>query len=167
MCCRAARSGRLICSADLYRTDSAGKACQWSYGMVVSNTYDDMCMDSPDLIIVQALPDDLKSKLSLDEDLVFSPKDALLPASADRVAMRNKNLKRCNPLMPQYFRAAPKTLLFLLLFLIIFIHVVETSVKSWLPWLIVVIIYVKQRYGTFIFKSKGQELIQSCWTCCK
>lgn len=44
----------------------------------------------------QALPDDLKNKLSLDEDLVSSssPKEALLRASADRVAMRNKNLKR-------------------------------------------------------------------------
>ncbi|XP_021616153.1 inorganic pyrophosphatase TTM2 isoform X3 [Manihot esculenta] len=42
---------------------------------------------------VMALPDDLKTKLSLDEDLVSSPKEALLRASADRVAMRNKNLK--------------------------------------------------------------------------
>ncbi|KAF2312776.1 hypothetical protein GH714_040011 [Hevea brasiliensis] len=42
---------------------------------------------------VMALPDDLKTKLSLDKDLVFSPKEALLRASADRVAIRNKNLK--------------------------------------------------------------------------
>ncbi|CAI0405157.1 unnamed protein product [Linum tenue] len=42
---------------------------------------------------VMALPDDLKTKLSLDEDLVSSPKEALLRASADRVAMRNKNLR--------------------------------------------------------------------------
>ncbi|CAN6816404.1 unnamed protein product [Brassica oleracea] len=44
---------------------------------------------------VMALPDDLKNKLSLDEDLVSSssPKEALLRASADRVAMRNKNLR--------------------------------------------------------------------------
>ncbi|KDP31436.1 hypothetical protein JCGZ_11812 [Jatropha curcas] len=42
---------------------------------------------------VMALPDDLKTKLSLGEDLVSSPKEALLRASADRVAMRNKNLK--------------------------------------------------------------------------
>ncbi|KAJ4833842.1 hypothetical protein Tsubulata_015570 [Turnera subulata] len=42
---------------------------------------------------VMALPDDLKTKLSLDEDLVSSPKEALLRASADRVAMRNKNMK--------------------------------------------------------------------------
>ncbi|XXG55287.1 hypothetical protein AAC387_Pa03g2987 [Persea americana] len=42
---------------------------------------------------VMALPDDLKTKLSIDEDLVSSPKEALSRASADRVAMRNKNLK--------------------------------------------------------------------------
>ncbi|CAN0923884.1 Inorganic pyrophosphatase TTM2 [Linum grandiflorum] len=42
---------------------------------------------------VMALPDDLKNKLSLDDDLVSSPKEALLRASADRVlAMRNKTL---------------------------------------------------------------------------
>ncbi|XP_057448002.1 inorganic pyrophosphatase TTM2 isoform X2 [Lotus japonicus] len=42
---------------------------------------------------VMALPDDLKTKLSLDEELVSSPKEALSRASADRVAMRNKNLR--------------------------------------------------------------------------
>ncbi|CAN2060747.1 unnamed protein product [Malus fusca] len=42
---------------------------------------------------VMALPDDLKTRLSLDEDLVSSPKEALSRATADRVAMRNKNLK--------------------------------------------------------------------------
>lgn len=42
----------------------------------------------------QALPEDLKTKLSLDEDLVSSPKEALSRASANRVAMRNKNLRR-------------------------------------------------------------------------
>ncbi|XP_042480065.1 inorganic pyrophosphatase TTM2-like [Macadamia integrifolia] len=42
---------------------------------------------------VMALPDDLKTKLSIDDDLVSSPKEALSRASADRVAMRNKNLK--------------------------------------------------------------------------
>ncbi|XP_038693341.1 inorganic pyrophosphatase TTM2-like isoform X2 [Tripterygium wilfordii] len=40
-----------------------------------------------------ALPDDLKTKLSLDEDLVSSPKEALLRASAERASLRNKNLK--------------------------------------------------------------------------
>ncbi|WVZ12114.1 hypothetical protein V8G54_016644 [Vigna mungo] len=42
---------------------------------------------------VMALPEDLKTKLSLDEDLVSSPKEALSRASADRVAMRNKHLR--------------------------------------------------------------------------
>ncbi|PKA49304.1 Uridine kinase-like protein 3 [Apostasia shenzhenica] len=42
---------------------------------------------------VMALPDDLKTKLSIDDDLVSSPKEALSRASADRVAMRNKHLK--------------------------------------------------------------------------
>lgn len=53
------------------------------------------CFGSCDLIMPQALPEDLKTKLSLDEDLVSSPKEALSRASADRVAMRNKHLKRC------------------------------------------------------------------------
>jgi len=44
--------------------------------------------------LLQALPEDLKTKLSLDEDLVSSPKEALSRASADRVAMRNKHLRR-------------------------------------------------------------------------
>ncbi|XP_062163350.1 inorganic pyrophosphatase TTM2 [Alnus glutinosa] len=43
---------------------------------------------------VMALPEDLKTKLSLDEDLVSSPKEALSRASADRITMRNKHLKR-------------------------------------------------------------------------
>lgn len=42
---------------------------------------------------VMALPEDLKTKLSLDEDLVSSPKEALSRASADRVTWRHKNLK--------------------------------------------------------------------------
>ncbi|THG10684.1 hypothetical protein TEA_010380 [Camellia sinensis var. sinensis] len=42
----------------------------------------------------RALPDDLKTKLSMDDDLVVaSPKEALSRA-AERVAMRNKNLRR-------------------------------------------------------------------------
>ncbi|KAH9607026.1 hypothetical protein KSS87_013801 [Heliosperma pusillum] len=43
---------------------------------------------------VMALPEDLKTKLSLDEDLVSSPKEAFSRASADRVAWRHKKLKR-------------------------------------------------------------------------
>ncbi|URE46243.1 CYTH domain [Musa troglodytarum] len=42
---------------------------------------------------VLALPDDLRTKLSIDDDLVSSPREALSRASADRVAMRNKHLK--------------------------------------------------------------------------
>ncbi|KAB5544687.1 hypothetical protein DKX38_012799 [Salix brachista] len=42
---------------------------------------------------VMALPDDLKTKLSLDEDLVSSPKEALLQASAGRAARRIKTGK--------------------------------------------------------------------------
>lgn len=53
------------------------------------------CIGNSYLIMPQALPEDLKTKLSLDEDLVSSPKEALSRASADRVAMRNKHLKRC------------------------------------------------------------------------
>ncbi|CAN6447913.1 unnamed protein product [Victoria cruziana] len=41
---------------------------------------------------VLALPDDLKTKLSIDDDVASSPREALSRASADRVAMR-KNLK--------------------------------------------------------------------------
>ncbi|KAM5567549.1 inorganic pyrophosphatase TTM2 [Rosa sericea] len=40
---------------------------------------------------VMALPDDLKTRLSIDEDLVLSPRDALSKVSA--AVMRNKNLK--------------------------------------------------------------------------
>ncbi|PIN19502.1 Armadillo/beta-Catenin/plakoglobin [Handroanthus impetiginosus] len=42
---------------------------------------------------VMALPDDLKTKLSIDEDLVSSPKEALSRASAERAATRIKNLR--------------------------------------------------------------------------
>ncbi|CAN4121969.1 unnamed protein product [Withania somnifera] len=42
---------------------------------------------------VMALPDDLKTKLSLDEDLISSPKEALSRASAERVAWRTNNLR--------------------------------------------------------------------------
>ncbi|KAI4379186.1 hypothetical protein MLD38_005513 [Melastoma candidum] len=42
---------------------------------------------------VMALPEDLKTKLSLDEDVSGSPRDILSRASADRVAMRSKHKK--------------------------------------------------------------------------
>ncbi|GFZ21505.1 phosphoribulokinase [Actinidia rufa] len=41
---------------------------------------------------VMAFPDDLKTKLSIDDDLVASPKEALSRALVERVTMRNKNL---------------------------------------------------------------------------
>ena len=49
------------------------------------------CVCCPDVINLQALPDDLKSKLSIDDDFVSSPKEALSRASTDR---RNKYLNR-------------------------------------------------------------------------
>ncbi|KAJ4789407.1 Uridine kinase [Rhynchospora pubera] len=42
---------------------------------------------------VMALPDDLKTKLSIEDDVSTSPREALSRASADRIAMRNKHLK--------------------------------------------------------------------------
>ncbi|XP_021674791.1 inorganic pyrophosphatase TTM2 isoform X2 [Hevea brasiliensis] len=62
-------------------------------GFYVPRTYIEQIQLEKLVDEVMALPDDLKTKLSLDEDLVSSPKEALLRASADRVAMRNKNLK--------------------------------------------------------------------------
>jgi hypothetical protein len=44
-----------------------------------------------DLVKLQTLPDDLKTKLSIEDDLVSSPKEALSRASADR---RMKYLNR-------------------------------------------------------------------------
>lgn len=41
---------------------------------------------------VMALPEDLKTKLSLDEDLVSSPKDAFSRASADKVSIDRKSV---------------------------------------------------------------------------
>ncbi|XP_042454881.1 inorganic pyrophosphatase TTM1-like isoform X5 [Zingiber officinale] len=45
---------------------------------------------------VMALPDDLRTKLSIDNDMVSSPGEALSQASADKVAVRNKFHKRYN-----------------------------------------------------------------------
>ncbi|XP_052199508.1 inorganic pyrophosphatase TTM2 isoform X1 [Diospyros lotus] len=42
---------------------------------------------------VMAVPDDLKTKLSIDEDLAASPKEAFSRAFSERMAMRNKLLK--------------------------------------------------------------------------
>ncbi|KAJ0095603.1 hypothetical protein Patl1_16586 [Pistacia atlantica] len=68
---------------------------------------------------VMALPEDLKSKLSLDEDLVSTPKEALSRASADRVAMRNKNLQRYTVL--------------LLVCFVVTVYSDEASCNSWPP----------------------------------
>ena len=46
---------------------------------------------SLDLTVMQALPEDLKTKLSIDDELVSSPKEAFSRVSADR---RNKLMKR-------------------------------------------------------------------------
>ncbi|KAG8382974.1 hypothetical protein BUALT_Bualt05G0135700 [Buddleja alternifolia] len=51
---------------------------------------------------VMALPEDLKTKLSIDEDDASSPKEALSRASADRVATRIKNLRGCT-FCPMFF----------------------------------------------------------------
>ncbi|PHT81747.1 hypothetical protein T459_14762 [Capsicum annuum] len=42
---------------------------------------------------VMALPDDLKTKLSLDEDIVASPKEAFSRASGERASWRNKKIR--------------------------------------------------------------------------
>ncbi|PKU86937.1 RING-box protein 1a [Dendrobium catenatum] len=41
---------------------------------------------------VMAVPDDLKTKLSIDDDLVLSPREALSRSTGDKAAMRNKHL---------------------------------------------------------------------------
>nr|KJB80546.1 hypothetical protein B456_013G102800 [Gossypium raimondii] len=63
-------------------------------GSYISRTYIEQIQLEKLVNEVMALPEDLKTKLSLDEDLVSSPKDALLRASVDRVALRNRHLKR-------------------------------------------------------------------------
>ncbi|MBA0573464.1 hypothetical protein Golob_000736 [Gossypium lobatum] len=62
-------------------------------GSYISRTYIEQIQLEKLVNEVMALPEDLKTKLSLDEDLVSSPKDALLRASVDRVALRNRHLK--------------------------------------------------------------------------
>lgn len=62
-------------------------------GLYIPRTYIEQIQLEKLVNEVMALPEDLKTKLSLDEDLVSSPKEALLRASANRVAMRNKNLQ--------------------------------------------------------------------------
>lgn len=50
--------------------------------------------------MLQAVPDDLRTKLSIDEDLGSSPNEALSRASLKRVTMRNKNIRRCTASLP-------------------------------------------------------------------
>lgn len=45
------------------------------------------------LTIPQALPDDLKTKLGLDEVMVSSPKEALSKAFADRIPVRKMPMR--------------------------------------------------------------------------
>ncbi|KAJ6795567.1 uridine-cytidine kinase C-like [Iris pallida] len=62
-------------------------------GSYIPHTYIELIQLEKLVNEVMALPEDLKTKLSLDEELVSSPKEALSRASADRVAMRNQHLK--------------------------------------------------------------------------
>lgn len=62
-------------------------------GSYIARTYIEQIQLEKLVNEVMALPDDLKTKLSIDDDMVSSPKEALSRASADRVAMRNKHLK--------------------------------------------------------------------------
>lgn len=63
-------------------------------GSYVPRTYIEQIQLEKLVTEVMALPDDLKTKLSIDEDLVSSPKEALSRASAERVAWGNKNFRR-------------------------------------------------------------------------
>ncbi|XVF11699.1 hypothetical protein REPUB_Repub08aG0050100 [Reevesia pubescens] len=60
-------------------------------GLYVPRTYIEQIQLEKLVDDVMALPDDLKTKLSIDDDLVLSPKEALSRASADR---RTKYLSR-------------------------------------------------------------------------
>ncbi|KAF6156923.1 hypothetical protein GIB67_039684 [Kingdonia uniflora] len=63
-------------------------------GSYVPRTYIEQIQLEKLLDEVMALQDDLKTKLSIEDELVSSnPKEVLSRASADRVTMRNKNLK--------------------------------------------------------------------------
>ncbi|XP_050374006.1 inorganic pyrophosphatase TTM2 [Argentina anserina] len=60
-------------------------------GSYISRTYIEQIQLEKLVNEVMALPDDLKTRLSLDEDVVLSPRDALSRVSA--AVMRNKHLK--------------------------------------------------------------------------
>ncbi|KZV43906.1 uridine-cytidine kinase C [Dorcoceras hygrometricum] len=62
-------------------------------GSYVPRTYIEQIQLEKMINDVMALPDDLRTKLSIDEDLVSSPKEALSRVSAERAATRIKNLQ--------------------------------------------------------------------------
>ncbi|XP_072964534.1 inorganic pyrophosphatase TTM2-like [Typha angustifolia] len=62
-------------------------------GSYIPRTYIEQIQREKLVNEIMELPDDLKTKLKIQEDLVSSPKEALSRASADRVAMRNKHLQ--------------------------------------------------------------------------
>ncbi|ERN05837.1 hypothetical protein AMTRI_Chr10g231430 [Amborella trichopoda] len=62
-------------------------------GSYIARTYIEQIQLEKLINEVMALPDDLKTKLSINDDMASSPKEALSRASADRVAMRTKHLK--------------------------------------------------------------------------
>lgn len=57
---------------------------------------------------IMVVPDDLKTKLSIDDDLVSSPKEALSRSSGDRAVVRNKHFK--SGLSQSYFTHGEKHL---------------------------------------------------------
>lgn len=162
--------------------------------------YDSSCwaciyllVHSLDLINLQALPDDLKTKLSIDDDLVSSPKEALSRASADR---RMKYLNRyclflaavlyiCNLKWDDTKNWIKKSIVLLeahifppkWFYLYIFLSLVvekkkktQTISSSWKTrtgeFSHNILLHIGQRYITLILKSKGQEPIKAHKACC-
>lgn len=62
-------------------------------GSYIPRTYIEQIQLEKLVTEVTALPDDLKTQLSIDDELTPSPKEALSRASADRVSMGNKIIK--------------------------------------------------------------------------
>ncbi|KAL5987512.1 Inorganic pyrophosphatase ttm1 [Asimina triloba] len=71
-------------------------------GSYVARTYIEQIQLEKLVNEVMTLPDDLKTKLSIDDDMASSPKEALSRASAGMVALRNKNLKRIDSIARLY-----------------------------------------------------------------
>lgn len=127
----------------------------WCYHLLVFYIF---VLQITDLVKLQTLPDDLKTKLSIDDDSVSSPKEALSRASADR---RMKYLNRYILISFTYLTYLIKKLTCLLLAF----HVWGKIFWMWLKWK-----YVEERnswcyshgvllqwYFTVIFKSKRQD----------